>query len=172
MPRALAAARPSRAFLREKTLQESGTVLFGNTANHLWPVMALRMGEHARAMVCAARFRIRGPVDHPRYARMGQSSGTHGAGLKCDIERISGQALLPQSRRSGAYRQDFRMGRRVTIAPRAIASPCHNFAARIHQDRTHRHLAGLCRLARLNQCRAHLTVKTHFSPLGFAFNTV
>ena len=39
-------------------------------------------------------------------------------------------------------RQNFRMGRRVAIAPRPVAGLCHNLATRIDQYRPHRHLAG------------------------------
>lgn len=101
---------------REEIPQKLGGNGRGDPGIHFGPVMALRMREHARAVLYRSTLFVDGPVIQAGDPRMGDCPGAHGTWLQRHVEVAIRQSVPSQHSRSPPQCDNFRMGGRIAVA--------------------------------------------------------
>jgi hypothetical protein len=98
--------------------------------------------RHLQNRMDGACLRVVGAEYQAAEVGMNGRSGAHGARLNCSKQFAVAKPVIPDVSSCLAQRHDFRMGGGIAVGEVAIpASPNHAPCA--HNDRTHRHFAGL-----------------------------
>ena len=123
-------------------------------------------GEIAHAILDRAALGVGGAVIEAADAGERDRRRAHGAGFERHIEVAVDEPFRAHRLGGAADCDDFRMGGRIAIGKRAIAGLGEQVAV-AHDHAADRHLAGLCRRARLCQRKIHEAPRSGFGHRRF-----
>lgn len=112
---------------REEGLEQGSGIGGENAGGYVNAVIEFGGSEYLETGTEGTAFRVVGSIYQARNAGLNDGASAHRAGLEGDVEGGIGEAIVAESVRGCANRDDFGVGGGIVVADGAIAGACKDF---------------------------------------------